>query len=283
MRNYYYLVASLPQLSPFDDKNVPAFLDAVSDIEDSVHPDDREFIDLIRLPFDNANLITILASRNRSFDPRGNYPQEDLSAGVRNPGHLPEYMQLFLQARRDNRASFSGRSDEDQLNLLLYEEITQKRSGFIADWFSFEMNLRNIVTGINNRRDPNYLNGPGTDRELSLPSVLIGRDEVAEAILRSSASDFGLSTKIDWIERVIAAFDADLFSFERSIDTLRWDMLDEMTLMSYFTIDVVIAFLLKLLIIERWKRLDAQVGRANLDRMVKQLTVTVAQLHTSGA
>jgi hypothetical protein len=283
MRNYYYLVSSLPRLLPFEAKNAPSFLAVVNDIADLVHPDDYELVNLIRLPFDNANLITILESRNRSFDARGNYSYEDLSAGVRNPGLLPEYVQLFLQERRDNRVSFSGMSPEDYLNLLLYEEVTQGRDGFIADWFSLEMDLRNILTGINNRRDPNYLNGPGTDRELSLPAVLIGRNEVAEAILRSSATDFGLSTKIDWIERVIAAFDADPLSLERSIDTLRWDMLDEMTVMSYFTIDVIIAFLLKLLIIERWKALDAQLGKANLDRMLKHLTVTVGGLHAQQA
>jgi hypothetical protein len=279
MRNYYYLVSSLPQLSPFEGKNAPSFSAIVNDIADLVHPNDYELVSLIRLPFDNANLMTILDSRNRTFDARGNYSYDDLSAGVRNPGILPEYIQVFLQERRDNKASFSGMSHEDYLHMLLCEEVTRNHHGFIADWFSFEMDLRNILTGINNRRDSNYLNGPGTDRELALPSVLIGGNEVTEAILRSSATDFGLSTKIDWIERVIAAFDTDLFSFERSIDTLRWDMLEEMTVMSYFTIDVIIAFLLKLLIIERWKALDAQTGKANLDRMVKHLTVAVGQLH----
>ncbi len=277
MRNYYYLVAGLPDLALFEGKNAPAFHDAVAEIEESVHPDDCGLVSLIRLPFDNANLITLLNGRIRAFDARGNYSHDELSAGIKSPDLLPAYMQQFLQTRREERAVPSTVSDEDELNTLLYEEVIQEQQGFIADWFSFELDLRNILTALNNRRDPNYLNGPGTDRDLSLPAVLIGRNDVTEALLRSSAVDFGLSGKVEWIERVVAAADDDVLARERALDVLRWETLENMTEMSYFSMDVVLAFLLKLLLVERWKTLDAQMGRAKLDGMVKHLTVTAAE------
>lgn len=62
-----------------------------------------------------------------------------------------------------------------------------------------------------------------------------------------------------------------LTDFEKGLDTLRWDVLNELTSYSYFHIETILAFLIKLIMVERWKQLDSTAGREKLDRLTEEL------------
>ena len=101
--------------------------------------------------------------------------------------------------------------------------------------------------------------------------LLIGRDDVAEALLRSNAPDFGLSAQLPWIDRLLGQSRGKPLDFEKGVDTLRWDVLNEMTIASYFQAETVYAFYLKLTIVERWRALDPKSGRERLDTLLGEL------------
>jgi hypothetical protein len=270
-KSYYYLVAGLPDLLMDEGKNVPSFLDLLADIEEQVTAEDFRLIDCIRLQFDNVNLACLLDSRTAEFDPRGLFSRDTLLSGIKYPDQLPGYMQQFIEARKDNRVLFAGLTTEDQLNWLLFEWLSQHKHPFIREWASFELALRNVLSGINTRKGLEHLDDLGTERERPVQSLVVGRDDVAEMVLRSTAPDFGVAPFASWVDRVIAGVNADLLESEKNIDALRWDIIGEMAVFAYFTIDSVIAFLLKLLIVERWKKLDPAQGKARLDRLVDEL------------
>ena len=270
-KSYYFLVAGLPDLILDEGKTFPAFADFMSEVQEQVTGSDWELFKSIRLPFDNANLVNILEHSNREFNNRGNYSREDLSAAIKFPETLPQYMQAYLDAHRDNRPLFPGLVSEDQLNWLFFEQMIQHTNRFIREWFTFELDLRNLIAGINSRKGLSHFDALATDRERSLSAVVITRNDVAETILRSNAPDFGVVSMIPWAERVFAAARGSLLEFEKGIDTLRWDMLNELTTFSYFKVETIVAFSIKLLMVERWKRLDAHVGRARFDKLTEEL------------
>lgn len=186
VKSYYFLVAGLPDLILDEGKSIPAFSDFFAETEELVSEDDRKLLRLIRLPFDNGNLITILENTGE-FDSRGNYTREELTAYIKDPEGLPKYMQDFLEAYKENHVVFPGLILRDQLNWLFFEEITAHPNKFIREWFTFELDLRNLSAGINSRKDIEHLNNLATDRERSITSMVIGRNDVAETILRSNA------------------------------------------------------------------------------------------------
>ena len=48
-------------------------------------------------------------------------------------------------------------------------------------------------------------------------------------------------------------------------------MLDELTLFSYFHIETILSFCIKLGMVERWQHLQPETGRAMFDRLVQEL------------
>ncbi|MFW5813334.1 MAG: DUF2764 family protein [Fibrobacterota bacterium] len=269
--NYYYLVSGLPDLILDESKNVVSFNAFMEEIREELAPEDFEVIRTLRLPIDNSNLISVLESHRREFDPRGNFTKEQMAAAERSPGDFPEYMQTFLKAHRENRQLFPGLVAADQLNWLFYEEMAENKSQYIRDWFSFDLNLRNVLTAINCRKNLEHVDALATGREGAAALTVIGRNEIAEAILRSTANDFGLSSALPWLERVLALSSGGLIDMEKGIDQLRWEMADELTTLSYFGIETVAAFTIKLMIVERWITLDPVTGKGKLERLVEEL------------
>ena len=272
--NYYFLVAGLPDLILDEGKNVPSFVEFMEELEEQISSGDLELLRCIRLPLDNSNLITVLQNSKKEFDPRGNFTREEIASAIKNGDGLPEYMLTFLEAYKENRLPSSPLIAEDQLNCFFYEQMIAHPNQFIREWFTFELNLRNLIAGINSRRGLQHFDALASERERAIASVLIGINDEAEMILRSNAPDFGLSSQLPWAERVINLSRSTLLEFEKGIDLLRWDMLNELTAFSYFSIETIIAFSIKLMMVERWKKLDAQTGKVVLERLVEELHAT---------
>jgi hypothetical protein len=95
---------------------------------------------------------------------------------------------------------------------------------------------------------------------------------VTEAIKRSSAKDFGLETELEYAGEVIQIAEKDnLLNREKSLDQFKWDSLNEFTLFHYFSIEVVLAYILKLNMIYRWMSLDEKTGRKMFEKLIDEL------------
>jgi hypothetical protein len=63
----------------------------------------------------------------------------------------------------------------------------------------------------------------------------------------------------------------DILGRERGLDDLLWAKIDELTVMHVFDIDVILGFVCKLKIVDRWLSLDEATGREFFRKLVKDL------------
>jgi hypothetical protein len=270
-RNYYDLVAGLADIS-VDSARLPlSAAGVIAQIAELVHPDDAELLRLLQLPLDNRNLITLLERLDRPFENGGAYDREALTSELASPETLPGYMQTYIDAHRAGDILLPDLNSDDRLSWLFFEHMTAHENDFIASWFTFELQLRNILAALAIRRGMPHLQQREQEYLKCLESALICLTDVEERLLASAAPDFGLSEQLPWIERVLQLPVDDFIQRERSIDQLRWDMLDELTTFSYFQIETLLAFCLRLMIVERWTGLDPQTGRKRLEQLVLSL------------
>ena len=272
-RNYYYLAAGLPDLLIEGNKAAPSMVEGIEELAAQMHPDDAESARLLQAPFDNDNLLAVLEKRD-AFDERGRYERGFLEDEVRAPQSLPDYMHVFIEAHRSGNALFPGLSQRDQLNRLFYDALAGHPSEFIRQWFAFDRDLRNVLAALNCRK---MGDGGGDDNDVyALRRVIIGGNEVADTLLRSNAPDFSLGQALPWMERVLSVRDREPVDREKAIDQLRWDMLDELTMFSYFGVETLLAFVIKLGIVERWTRLEPEAGRERLRQLTEGLVSGVS-------
>ena len=114
------------------------------------------------------------------------------------------------------------------------------------------MNVRNLITALNCRK-----------YHLDIEKEVIGDSYFTRQLKTSRAKDFELSDDYPYVDTVLTLFEKDnIAEREYRIDMLYWEFLDEMTEHKYFTFDNVIAFTLKLMILERWSKMTTEQGKA---------------------
>tara|TARA_B100000959_G_scaffold182375_1_gene190678 strand:- start:8500 stop:9336 length:837 start_codon:yes stop_codon:yes gene_type:complete len=258
---YYYLVAGLPDIVQDEPKLSVSRKRFKDECREQVHPNEFEQIKKLFCPDDNYNLYNVLLRTDKEFKKTGNYTLEELEEEIRSPESLPGYLTEFIDVYKNATPIKPGMSWENQLIHLFYGNICNDETFFIRSWFLFEFNLKNILTCLNSRKH-------GTPLE----NEIIGDDFVAQNLKKSNERYFGLSKELDYIEPVINLFEhKDVLEREKGIDQLKWDYLDELTTFKYFSVEVLMSFLIKLGITERWIKLDKETGKTFLNKMVNEL------------
>jgi hypothetical protein len=275
MSKYYYLIASLPELTLEDNKLSYTLAGFKEELYDSLSDADKKLIDLFYLQFDNRNVLKLVKNKEATIDTRGNYSPEELleyislakEAGEVDSKLFPPYLSAFVSEYFSTAES--GGDDvfhEDRLAALYYQYGMHSGNEFISAWFEWNLNLNNILTALTARK-----------HKLEIAPLIVGNTEISEALRTSGARDFGLSGDVDYLDQVMKIHEIqELLEREKKTDTLKWDWIEEINFFHYFTIERLYAFLLQLEMIERWLSLDKEKGsqlfRSIIDSL-KQLKV----------
>lgn len=258
MSNYYCLIAGLPDLSP-EDAKVPIPLAELREyIAESVSAKDMELINLYFLKYDNENLLSYLNNPEAALNPLGILTDKDFEDIIRinreseKPSYpnMPPYFVPFLQAHLEEKEAFPGLSKEDQLATLYYSFACVSSNDFVRDFFSFMLNVKNIIIGFQSRKF-------GFD----LAQTIVGDNDIAKIIRNSTTKDLGLTGELEYTEDVSRlAEESNILERELKLDKLIWNYLEEQTFFNYFTIERVFAYLIRTDILDRWEKVRKENG-----------------------
>ncbi len=91
MRNYYYLVAGLPELL-LDQERKDFSVNALKEeVKDNVHPSDYKLVEFLHLPYDNENFLNQLLKRGLEFSDMGNIEKSIFDELDDNIAELPQH------------------------------------------------------------------------------------------------------------------------------------------------------------------------------------------------
>ena len=268
MSNYYCLVAGLPDVA--FDGNKSAY--TVERFKEEIYPElsaaDAECVDLFFLERDNSNMLSIMRHGDEAvIEQYGCYSREELEeiiSSAKNgdapikgvPSYIYRFVEYYVAGEGNPNVIW-----EDVLSSYYYDYATKCTNGFVADWFAFNKNVNNILVAFAARK-----------YKMNIADAVIGDGEVAEALRTSGARDFGLTGMLDYFESIQRLNDNDrLQERERQLDDMRWKWLEDNSVFNYFTVERLFVFLLKLSIVERWAKLDADKGMQRYNEMIAEL------------
>ena len=271
--NYYCYIAGLPDIQIDNAKSIPAQEDILDELKQILSKGDMALLDLLRLKYDNDNLLKFFANRDAELNPLGNLTSQDWAELIelidnsdeRNPvrdARLLKYVLEFYTTIRNEQNEEKIDFAEDFLAALYYKYGMQCKNKFVADWFEFNLNINNILTALTCRK---Y----GWD----IKSAIVGDNVVAETIRNSvSARDFNLKAEIDYFDALVNISEtANLLDREHRIDALKWNWLEENTFFSSFSIEKVLSFWLRCELMHRWDNLSMEEGAEIFRQMINDL------------
>ena len=264
--NYYTLVAGFREYTPDADRKGFDAAAIRAEVFEALTAADRREAELLYGYYDCENLAARRAGRS-AHNALGNLTADEIAAELQQPSLLPEPLAAVVRAFADPEGEDAETIETQQrfetaLFTAYYELCARSRSRFLREWSRFDRTLRNITAAL-------------TARTLGRPveEAVIGRDETAEQLRRSSASDFGLRGELPYLDALLAAVgdEQNLVEKEHKIDLIRWNEAEALSVFDYFDINAVIAYLVRINITARWAALDPSRGRELFERLMAGL------------
>jgi hypothetical protein len=268
MKDYYYLLSAAPFLSLDEETYGRINFDEIFElITENIFRSDVGALNYLMYQNDNLNLISAIARHHRKPVPHHmfHFPsvfgQEVMNDFEKSYMLFPDYMHDFVEVHREEFAARSVARLEQWLLTAFYREVTHHEDELIRAYFSFERDLRNIITAFNCRTF-------GYD----LPEQLIGDAFLNQQLLRSSASDFGLTQQYPFIEQLQSLIEEQQIpELEHFTDRLLWEHLNELTRFSFFNSHKLLAYTLKLFMVKKWSWLKPDKGQERLHHLVDRM------------
>lgn len=136
----------------------------------------------------------------------------------------------------------------ENLTAEFYGKALASDCRFIREWFLFDLNLRNAKT--------TWLN------------KALGRPEGMDTVVLPQLED----QQWEQAREAAAVLEGkDILERERGLDNLCWNKVEEMTVMDIFNVNVVLAFIVKLKIVDRWLKLDPATGHDLFRKLVNEI------------
>lgn len=137
---------------------------------------------------------------------------------------------------------------DDNLDKDFYVNMLQHPDEFISEYFRLDLNMRNQKVRFVNEK----LGRPADMDIIDLDGGLFENSSKFQGILENP----------------------DILARERGIDDFLWEEISGMTIFDYFNMKVILAFIAKLHIIDRWLQLDEDKGREMFRKLVEEVRGT---------
>lgn len=258
--DYIAFIAGLPEITKDDRKLTLSVAEFREQLKDYIGGKDLQTVELFFLPSDNRQVLRLLEKHEPENDAQTVFPLKVLEDSLLEPDKcLPEYLKEFITDFKEEHLKYDV-APENVLSWMYYDYLLKANNTLVRKYAEFSMNLKNLVTALNARK---Y--GRQVEREV------IGDNAFSMALRTSSAKDFGLTLDYPYVEKVLVLMDTeDLVSRERGLDLMVWDFLDEAVTFEYFSLERVISYMLRLMIVERWSKMTSESGRKVFMELVER-------------
>ncbi len=277
MASYYTLGASLPDLLIDDAKIEYTTRAFVEELRERAPKSDRKQIDLVLLRGDNRVLLSLLKEEPI---PEIHMPlavgeevlkllitairsegSDDPFGRVKVPAGIPDYMVRFVREYINEQIGDDVLFVEDYLSGLYHKYVSGKANTFLKSWFEINLNVNNILAALTAKK-----------YALDYKKYLIGSNEIVRILNTGVWSDINTLDGGEIVAEIMKiGEESDPMHRERKIDAFKWRFLDELTFTDTFSINAMVAYLLKLQILERWIVLDKAMGKERFREIIMGL------------
>lgn len=253
MKNYYFLANALPVLE-IDSKPVISFAELMVLFEENLTKSDLKEVKKIRLYYDLINIERLLEEQEQ-LDFRGNLSENDLREALLNESILPPYVFEFFQQISEREKQLQ----EFPSLISRFFLVESEKKGIAAAFFKFERELKLRLVSWRSVRV-----GRKVADELRFEEA---QDEVVSEILKGKSG--GDQDPYEKLSEALVAADKDPSKEERAIEVFRFNFYRDFAEAHPFSLSFLLAFLMRLIILETLDLQTSGRGELILNSIVK--------------
>lgn len=254
MANYYFIISSLPPLS-LEAKPEISFHELKDLLTLNLTAADLKQVEKLLWRIDLANIRALWLGL--PIDERGNLSPKELEEALLIQEDLPAFIIDYLhqyESTSDRIRYFSS------LFATLYREEAPHLKGFLLQYDRFERELRLNLAALRAKRS-----GRDLTRELQFedPSEPL----IAEILAQKDAPDFTPSSEFENLKNIFEDNNKNPRKLYLAILQYRFNKIEEMEEIDSFSINRVLAYVARFLIVESWFDLDREQGMIAVEKL----------------
>lgn len=254
MGNYYFLLSAFPPLN-LGEKPEISFKELKEMLKMNLSEGDFSDFQKLLLPYDLYNIRALWLKK--PFCEYGQIASSELEEELLVKQDLPEYLIDFL----DRYDSLEERLHYFSfLYVSLYRDIISKEKGFLLFYFSFERELRLVLSALRAKEAKKDILVEFQFEDPQDPFV-------REILVQKDASDFIPPKEYEDVNKRFVENRGDPMGLNRSILEYRLGKIAEEEKPYHFDIDRVLSYVTRFIIVEIFSQLDWERGMEKLKRL----------------
>jgi hypothetical protein len=219
---------------------------------------DKEKLRVIRLENDLMNLKALLLGEPLSS--HGNFDEGELEDILLAKEELPDFVIEFLNEydSKEDRIKYFSKLMSD-----FYRVFSSRYLGFLHKYFSFERKLRLSLVALRSKY-----------AKLSLEKQLQFEEPtdpfVAFLLAQKDSENLELDSEFAGLKEIFNENIENPLRLQKAILEYRMHFLEEVAVEHPFSIDEILGYYIRLLIVENWQKLNAEEGKNQLDQLVRE-------------
>lgn len=252
---YYFVLLALPPLS-FKTKPDIAFNELKDTLSLNLTPHDQKRLESLLRTIDLYNIRAFWLGQ--PLDDRGNLGAKNLEEALLVRDRFPQYLIDFLERYETTHERLRN---FPALIASLYQEKGEQEKGFLRRYFQFERELMLMLSALRAKQT-----GRDIVRELQFEDPL--DPTVAYILAQRDAADFTPPQEFEQLKILFVENSRDPEKLNRAILEYRFDKIEEMEQeIPPFSMDQVLAYVAKFLIIDSWFQRDMEKGHLAVEEL----------------
>lgn len=254
MHNYYFVAPSLPPLALGETPEI-AFEQVMHRLRTNLSHEDLEKVITLRRVIDLYNIRALYSKK--PIDPRGNLNERELDEALLVKADLPDYVFEFLGQFDENKEKvrmFFG------LLSRFYAEETVKQGGFLKELLQFQRELRLVLVALRSKK---------TKRDIveELQFEDFNDPFVAQILAQKDMEEYEPPSEYQELKQNLIACGDDPWQQYKTVLEFEFHRIEEMTGYPLFSLDWILGYVARLMLVEKYSELDEVQGEEIVHRM----------------
>lgn len=257
MANYYFLGTLLPDLRIGEPPEL-GFIELDRLMKENLSTADYEKSKTLRTIYDIANLRAYW--KGEPFDPTGNFTETEIEEGLLNRTTLPPYVFQYIDKYPTNEERLQH---YPELLSSFYRHAIKSSSGLFRYFLILEKEIRLILVAFRAKK-------LGRDIYKELQYEDPNEDIVAQILAQKDSPTYEPPEKYEELKVLFNQYYDDPIELQKALIDYRFTKITEELNIELFSIDRILAYMIEVIMVERWMRMDKQKGLEIVDSMMKE-------------
>jgi len=248
--SYYFLEILLPPLKIGARPEI-AFEELVFRINVNLGKSDLKKVRKLRELIDLLNIRALLSGQK--IDHRGNLSEKELDQALLVKDSFPQYIFDSLNRWETNSAKLQNFS---ALLAAFFKEEVKKAKGFLKQYFIFEREYRLVLAAIRASQ-------MGRDFAETLQFEELNDPFVAQILVQKDTGRYEPPVEYAELKEIFISSGPDAGMQHKAFTEWKFSRVEEMGLKP-FSIDAILSYMVRLILVEDWQALDEEKGKEAL-------------------